>query len=398
MKKSIAVRIAGLAMAGLLMTLSACGSNADAGKGAEPAAAENADAGKGAESSAAENTESTEEGATTTIANPWVDITEAEANEIIPKLFVVPEGATDPVWRKCESLGDTKKNISPMVQLNFDKDGLSFVARAQTGLDEKADISGYYGDWTVGPEDTTLSTWGSGQMSAKTYRSITDEEYYDQITWYDVEIGISYCLSVSAKDLDGFDIQAVAESMAPGEEFMPGSFVEEAAGKETFDSYDELISYLKKDNGYTYFKLEGYDGDLLAVTEQTYDDLNGHKASMEATFYGDINGKVKFIGNAFSSGTAYPVRCDGTLIYSAGNHEYTSQFMNKDGDALIVKDYISENFDENGNAEYSGFHREDNTYDSEDIPSDPAEAEKILAAFYDDLENKEVMNFTVVGE
>ncbi|WP_292213581.1 hypothetical protein [Butyrivibrio sp.] len=33
------------------------------------------------------------------------------------------------------------------------------------------------------------------------------------ITWYDVEIGISYSLSTQDKDLDGFDIQAVAEQM-----------------------------------------------------------------------------------------------------------------------------------------------------------------------------------------
>lgn len=386
MRKNTAVRFACLAMAGILVTFSACGNNAAVEQETGTPAA-----GK-AESSAAD----TEPNAT--IANPWVEITEEEANEIIPRLFIVPEGATDPRWRKCESLGDRDKGISPMVQLNFELDGLSYAARAQTGIDENTDIGGYFGDWTVGPEDDTLSTWGGGEMPAKTYRAITDDEYFDQISWYDVETGVSYCLNVSAKDLDGFDILAVAESMAPGEEFMPGSFVEEAAGKETFDSYDELISFLKKDNGYTYFKLDGYDGDLLAVTDQTYDDLDGHRVSIEVTFYGDVNGKVRFIGNAISSGTSYPVRCDGTLIYSAGNHEYTSQFMNSDGTALIVKDYISESFDENGKAEYSGFHRETNTYDSEDITSDPAEAEKIFSDLVAEMGNKEVMNFTVVGE
>ncbi len=181
------------------------------------------------------------------------------------------------------------------------------------------------------------------------------------------------------------------------EEFMPGSFVEEAAGKETFDSFDELISYLKGDNGYTYFELEGYDGKLLAVTEGTFDDLDGHRAAIDATFYGDIDGQVRFIGNAFSNGTAYPIRCDGTLIYSAGNHEYNSEFMSEDGTGLIVKDYIHVEYDESGNPTYTGFHRETNASEGEDIPADPAEAEKIFDSLITEMEEKEVMDFTVAG-
>ena len=50
-------------------------------------------------------------------------------------------------------------------------------------------------------------------MEGKMYRAINDSGYIDLITWYDVEIGIKYSLSVAAKDLDGFDIQAVAEQM-----------------------------------------------------------------------------------------------------------------------------------------------------------------------------------------
>ena len=50
-------------------------------------------------------------------------------------------------------------------------------------------------------------------MQGKSYRAADDQGYMDLITWYDIEIGIAYSLSVGAKDLDGFDLQAVAEQM-----------------------------------------------------------------------------------------------------------------------------------------------------------------------------------------
>ena len=199
----------------------------------------------------------------------------------------------------------------------------------------------------------------------------------------------------TASETEDNDTVSMTENVAPSEEFMPGSFVEEAAGKGTFESYDELLSYLKKDNGYAFFELEGYDGKLLAVTEQTFDDLEGHRAAIEATFYGETDGQVRFVGNAFSDGTAYPIRCDGKVIYSGGNHEFNSEFMNKDGNALIVKDYMVVDYDENGEASYYGFHRETNTSEDEDIPSDPAEAEKVFDSLFAEMGDKEVMDFTV---
>ena len=50
-------------------------------------------------------------------------------------------------------------------------------------------------------------------MKGNMYRNINETGYVDLITWYDVEICISYSLSVAAEDLDGFDIQAIAEQM-----------------------------------------------------------------------------------------------------------------------------------------------------------------------------------------
>ena len=395
-------RIIALLSAGVLVigTVAGCGSTAKpenaASEGTEAAAETEAPADAG--SAAQEASEAGEEGQQVGMANPWVNITAEEAHEIIPRLFIPPAGAEQVEWLKCEELADADKGIGPMVQLSFMLDGLSFTARAQTGVEEKTDIGGNFVEWTVGPEDETLSNWGGGSMQAQTYRCINDNGYLDQINWYDVEIGIQYSLSTADKDLDGFDIIAVAESMAPPEEeeFMPGSFVEEAAGKETFDSYDDLISFLKKGNGYTYFELEGYKGKLLAVTESTFDDAEGHKAASEATFYGDVGGKIRFVGNAFSDGTDYPIRCDGKVIYSAAGNEFNSEFMNPTGDALIVKDYIHVDFSQSGEASYTGFQRKDNTSEGDDISTDPAEAEKLFNSLVEEMKGKPVMDFTVV--
>lgn len=157
--------------------------------------------------------ENAEEGNMVGMANPWVDITEAEANEIVMRLFKMPEGAESLGWMKCEELGDPDKYLSPLVQLSFSMDDLIFTARAQQGAAEDADIAGLYVEWTDGPNDVTLANWGEGHMQGKTYRSINDTGYVDLITWYDIEIGILYSLSCAAEDLDGFDIQAVAEQM-----------------------------------------------------------------------------------------------------------------------------------------------------------------------------------------
>jgi hypothetical protein len=67
-------------------------------------------------------------------------------------------------------------------------------------------------DWDV-TEDRTLANWGMGRMQGKFSRAVNESGMVDLCTWYDVEIGILYSLSTASADLDGFDIQAVAEAM-----------------------------------------------------------------------------------------------------------------------------------------------------------------------------------------
>lgn len=141
------------------------------------------------------------------MANPWVDITEAEADEKIPNGFSAPKGATDIHW----SMMTNDEN--PLIQLIFTLDGKDFCAREQINGDGQiVDISGVYAEWDV-TDDITLANWGGGNMAGKVMVSKTEEETYQVCLWYDIEVGIAYSLSVDAPDLDGFDIQAIAEAL-----------------------------------------------------------------------------------------------------------------------------------------------------------------------------------------
>ncbi len=144
------------------------------------------------------------------IANPWRDITEAEAMKLFPGSFRVPSGAENVMWSVMETWSET------LVQLSFDLNGESFTAREQVTKDKNADISGMYYDWTQ-KDEITLKNWADGKMKGTYYRFVGDDEWADLCTWYDAEKGISYSVSVTSKDLDGFDLQAIAEALGASE-------------------------------------------------------------------------------------------------------------------------------------------------------------------------------------
>ncbi len=142
------------------------------------------------------------------IPNPWRDVTEAEAKGSCPGSLRVPDGAQNVKWSIMETSGEPA-----LVQLAFDLNGLSFTAREQTNGDKAADISGMYYSWTA-QNDVTLQNWEESAKSGTIYRYIGEDEWADLCVWYDTAKGISYSLSVTAKDLDGFDLQAIAEALA----------------------------------------------------------------------------------------------------------------------------------------------------------------------------------------
>ncbi len=343
-------------------------------------------------SSKGENSGETEE--PVGMANPWVTVSEDEAKEACMRLFKAPEGAEDQEWSVCADLGDPEKGVGPLVQLNFALDNMNFNARAQQGAAEDADIAGNYVDWTVGPDDVTLANWGGGNMTGKTYRAVTDTGYIDMITWYDVEVGIAYSLSVAAADLEGFDIQAIAEQMYAEESedlgYGPDDFVQAQAGVTSFDSYDDVIAALTSGQGYAYIKLTGSDDDILVVSDLVFE--YDHSAC-DASIYGIVNGKVTFLSVVSGAGSSYPLRAADGILYAGSNHSYETYFISEDFGGIMMKDYIYDGVD-SGNNEFTGFTREKNTFDAEskEFTGGQEAFDKLLA----ERENKPIIEFTVV--
>ena len=328
------------------------------------------------------------------MANPWVTVSEEEAKEACMRLFKAPEGAQNQEWSVCADLGDPQNGVGPLVQLNFALDNMNFNARAQQGAAEDADIAGNYVDWTVGPDAVTLANWGGGNMTGKTYRAVTDTGYVDMITWYDVEIGIAYSLSVAAEDLEGFDIQAIAEQMYAEESedfgYGPDDFVQMQAGVSSFNSYDDVIAALTTGQGYAYIKLIGSDEDILAVSDLVFE--YDHSAC-NASLYGIVDGKVTFLSVVSGAGSSYPLRVADGILYAGSNHSYETYFISEDFGGIMMKDYISDGVD-SGNNEFTGFTREKNTFDAEskEFTGGQEEFDKLLA----ERENKPIIEFTVV--
>ena len=143
------------------------------------------------------------------IANPVRNITESESHELCHHSLGAPEGAKNVSWSAIET--GSSENDGVLVQMSFDLDNNSYTARAQKTDTPDADISGMYYDW-VASNEMPLTSWK--QIKGNYYRWFdvsSSEGYADLCTWYDGETGISYSLSVTADDLDGFDLQAIVE-------------------------------------------------------------------------------------------------------------------------------------------------------------------------------------------
>ncbi len=167
------------------------------------------------------------------LGNPWRDITEEEAKEICPVSFCVPDGAQDVQWSVMDAAADPSGVPGALVQLSFDLDGNHYTAREQITGDEEVDQSGMYYDWTF-QLDETLKNWPD-EMGCHTFRYIGEDGYADLCTWYDAEAGVSYSLSVTARDLDGFDLLAIVEMMHAADATMstaPGDIVAEETATE----------------------------------------------------------------------------------------------------------------------------------------------------------------------
>lgn len=379
MKRMLVITMAGI----MALSMTACAQQADT------AVTENA---AQTEENPVQDTE--QETQTVGIANPWHDSTEEEANGIVPNLFRIPEGATNVSWSKCDAAGGEDTLPGELVQATFDLDRLSYTARAQVTGDDYDDISGMYYDWTV-TDECTLAGWGGGNMKGNTYRYLGEDETIDVITWYDVEIGISYSLSTQDKDLDGFDIQAVAEQMydetkAFGYDAPASEFDHEPLDITGCDTFTQIVD--KLENGQGYANVVMGDEDVLLVASGTFDG-DGKPEAIDADIYKYTDGAPEYLGFVQCGGTAYPLGVKDGMLYAGGNHfidRYTIA-----ADSLVIEEEAWETYDSDGNATY--YHRSD----IKDVGSDDnakVADDSAMNRLYDEYWNSEIIEFTVVNK
>ena len=86
--------------------------------------------------------------------------------------------------------------------------------------------------------------------------------------------------------------------------------------------HDDAIAQLPAGYGYTYLTIDGYDGDILAVTDSTYQWDNGENASLTAYLYVQNGDTVQYLGNVMTGGTGYPIRCVNGILYNCNMVQY----------------------------------------------------------------------------
>ena len=245
---------------------------------------------------------------------------------------------------------------------------------------------------------TTAAEAASEDTSTETTQAAADAEPAETDTTTEAAESTTAETNDSAETTDDDDTIMLVQS----------TFVEERAGKDEFDSFDEIINQLEEGEGYAYIDIAGYDGSdygqILAVTDGTYGWDDDTSAAISVCLYaacgymegGYAGGKPVNIGDVQTGGTAYPIRLseDGQL-YVCNNRTY-GILQVSDADLLYYTKKIDITYAEDGTAAVSGFTSENGemTTANHDIG---ITTEDEFYALYDGLDDIPPINFTVVG-
>ncbi len=157
-------------------------------------------------------------------------------------------------------------------------------------------------------------------------------------------------------------------------QMIPANFLEERVQKDTFDSYEEIISYLNGENeGFAYIQLAGSTEYVLGISDKVSKE-DGMSSEISLYAY-NSDGKLVNVGNAFGDDN-HPLRSDGNTLYTCTDTEYGEMQINSDSNGLTFVKCI----DKLDSGEYSGFARENAEADSSDV-TDITTEEQFQALF-----------------
>ncbi len=195
------------------------------------------------EEEADEADEAEDDAEDTELANPWTESDREGVSAATGFDIAAPEGATEVSYSYMEEEG--------LAQMSYTLDGTAWNYRMEYE-DELTDISGMEYDWTSESDGTVAD------RTAKYYAFChLDDATIDDVmvvNWYDTVPGVVYSLSATATDLNGLDIQVVAEDI-----FEP--LQGEATADPAADKERELNDYFLGEH------TKSYDGSTLTITD-----------------------------------------------------------------------------------------------------------------------------------
>ena len=181
----------------------------------------------------------------------------------------------------------------------------------------------------------------------------------------------------------------------------PSNAFEERVGKTSFDSYDEIIGLLEGDEAYALVNIKGYDGEVLLVTEYTYDDLLGHIATTECTPYSiKSNGKCTADSVLVSGGTATPVSMDKDGVVFVATHTSVEKSCYGDNGTdnaaiMLLASVSSDELDDNGDPKtVAGFVRTKNSLIDDDCKFLDGNEVDIYKKLFEEYNKTEPISFT----
>ena len=154
------------------------------------------------------------------------------------------------------------------------------------------------------------------------------------------------------------------------------------------NTYEELVASLHAGQSYAYAPIcQG--GDALLVTSYTYDDLEGHIATYEATIFIEKDGTLEKVTTVQTAGTAYPIAVakDNSLILSNRN-SIQKGYVDKETGKYVITAEASIDYTNVEAEEYHNYQK-----DVSDVPTDSS----VYDMLSEDYGNSEILSFTSAG-
>ena len=137
------------------------------------------------------------------LVNPWEEMTAEQLASESGLSFGMPEGAENVVYRYLRS--------DEMAEMQFSWAGGEYCARIRPMVLEDwdfYDISGMYYEWK------TEEPVNVGPCAGSLSQALQDDGVWvERCLWYDADAKRMYSLSVTAEDVDGLDLTALAEQV-----------------------------------------------------------------------------------------------------------------------------------------------------------------------------------------